>query len=197
MNRFPREGRLLLILAVAVLAAAGCSSDKSVTPNETPRFTADDAAWQSGLITLGIVQVLGDLTAKAVPSVQTVTGSSIVTGEYWLDQNPSHIWTDADHRLTVQLPDFMPFLLTFDVTATSGTANGSGRFASAAVVVEFAVNDVVVAANDTPTDGTLTITTGGFTATVEFYENHTATVAINDRIWTVSWADGSVDEIVD
>ena len=74
-------------------------------------------------------------------------------------------------------------------------ANGTGQLTSGTVTVGFTVADVAVSASNFPTGGTIVIVTGAFTATAEFHANHTATVAVDARTWSINLVDGSISEI--
>lgn len=201
MKRFKMDARLFWLApaALALMIAAGCGDDP-VTPNEEPIFTEEDAASQSAFITVGMVEVLDDLAAtKAVPEVETVSGSSYITGSYWLDNDPDHVYTDADHRLTIDFDgpgadDILPATLLFDVTAAGAprVANGTGSLLAGALTVNFVVSGIVVEADNYPTGGQLIVTTGAYTATVEFYSNHTATVTVGALEWSVDLEDGDI-----
>jgi hypothetical protein len=201
MKRFKMDARLfwLATAAVALLIAAGCGDDP-VTPNEQPVFTAQDAATQSAFIAVGMVQVLDDLAAaKAAPVVETVSGSSYITGSYWRDSDPDRVYTDAVNRLIIDFDgpmddDILPATLLFNVTAT-GTprlANGSGTLIAGALSVGFVISDIAVAADNYPTGGQLIVSTSGYTATVQFYANHSATVTVGALEWSVDLEDGDI-----
>ena len=204
MKRFKMDARLfwLATAALALLIAAGCGDDP-VTPNEQPVITEEDAATQSAFIAVGMVEVLDDLAAtKAVPEVETVSGSSYITGSYWRDSDPDHVYTDDDHRLTIDFDgpvddDILPATLLFDVTATGDPrlANGAGTLLAGALSVGFVISDIAVAADNYPTGGQLIVSTSGYTATVEFYSNHTATVTVGVFEWSVDLEDGDITAI--
>ncbi len=201
MKRFKMDGRLFWLApaALALLVAAGCGDDP-VTPNEQPILTAEDAATQSAFITIGMVEVLDDLaTAKASPEIEIVSGSSYITGSYWRDSDPDHVYTDVDHRLTIDFDGpgangILPATLLFDVTAAGDPrlANGAGSLIAGALTVVFDVDDIEVAADNYPVGGQLIVTTGGFTATVAFASNHTATVTVGTSVWSVDLEDGDI-----
>ncbi|MBK6899682.1 MAG: hypothetical protein IPH09_10550 [bacterium] len=201
MKRFKMDARLFWLApaALALMIAAGCGDDP-VTPNEEPIFTEEDAASQSAFITVGLVEVLDDLAAtKAVPEVETVSGSSYISGSYWLDNDPDHVFTDADHRLTIDFDgpgadDILPATLLFDVTATGAprVANGTGSLLAGALTVNFVVSGIVVEADNYPSGGQLIVSTGAYTATVEFFSNHTATVTVGALEWSVDLEDGDI-----
>ncbi|MDO9694247.1 MAG: hypothetical protein Q7W56_05915 [Candidatus Latescibacteria bacterium] len=201
MKRFKLDARLFWFAtaALALLIAAGCGDDP-VTPNEQPVITEEDAATQGAFIAVGMVEVLDDLAAtKAVPGIETVSGSSYITGSYWLDSDPDHVYTDAEHRLTIDFDgpandDILPATLLFDVTAT-GTprlANGTGSLLAGALTITFVVSSIEVAADNYPTGGQLIVSTSGYTATIEFFSNHSATVTVGDLEWSVDLEDGDI-----
>ncbi|MDO9171681.1 MAG: hypothetical protein Q7W29_07615 [bacterium] len=201
MKRFKMDARLFWLApaALALMIAAGCGDDP-VTPNEEPTFTEEDAATQSAFITIGMVEVLDDLAAtKASPEIETVSGSSYITGSYWRDSDPDHVYTDADHRLTIDFDGpgsngILPATLLFDVTAAGAPrlANGTGSLLAGALTVGFVVDDIVVEADNYPSGGQLVVSTGGYTATVEFFANHTATVTVGALEWNVDLDDGDI-----
>jgi hypothetical protein len=204
MKRFKVDGRLfwLALAALALLAAAGCGDDP-VTPNEQPVFTEEDAASQSAFIAVGLVEVLDDLAAtKAEPEQETVSGSSYITGSYWHDSSPERVYTDVAHFLTIDFDgpsadDILPAYLQFDVTATGDPrmANGSGSLLAGALTVNFDVSEIEVAANNYPIGGQLIVATGDFTATVEFFSNHTATATVGTSVWNVDLEDGGITPV--
>jgi hypothetical protein len=187
--------------ALALLIAAGCGDDP-VTPNEEPIFTAEDAATQSAFITIGMVEVLDDLASvKAVAGEETVD-EEYVYGSYWLDEDLNCIFTDADHRLTIDFDgdasNLVPATLLFDISAAGAplVANGSGSLLAGALTINFDVNDIEVAANNYPVGGEMIVVTSGYSATVEFFDDHTATVAIGTRSWDVNLNNGTITEII-
>ncbi len=201
MSRFKKDARLFWLApaALALLIVAGCGDDP-VTPNEEPIFTEEDAATQSAFITIGMVEVLDDLAAvKASPEIETVSGSSYITGSYWRDSDPDRVYTDAVHRLTIDFDGpgadgILPATLLFDVTATGDPrlANGTGTLLAGALTVGFVIDDIVVEADNYPSGGQLIVSTGGYTATVEFFSNHTATVTVGALEWSVDLDDGDI-----
>jgi len=199
MKRFKMDARLFWLApaALALMIAAGCGDDP-VTPNE-PVITAEDAALQSAFITVGMVEVLDDLAAtKAEPVEETVIGSNYVTGSYWLDSDPDRVFTDDVHRLTIDFDgpsgDIMPATLLFDVTAAGNPrlANGTGTLLASDLTITFVVSGIEVAADNYPTDGQLIVSTSGFTATVQFYSNHTAGVTVGTSQWSVDLENGDI-----
>lgn len=201
MKRFKMDARLFWLApaALALMIAGGCGDDP-VTPNEEPIFTEEDAATQSAFITIGMVEVLDDLAAvKASPEIETVSDSSYITGSYWRDSDPDHVYTDTDHRLTIDFDGpgsdgILPATLLFDVSAAGDPrlANGTGSLLAGALTVGFVVDDIVVEADNYPSGGQLVVSTGGYTATVEFFSNHTATVSVGVLEWSVDLDDGDI-----
>ena len=204
MKRFKKDARLFWLApaALALMIAAGCGDDP-VTPNEDPIFTEEDAATQSAFITVGMVEVLDDLAgSKAVPELETVSGSDYITGSYWHDSPPERVYTDADNRLTIDFDgpdsnDILPATLLFDVSA-SGTprvANGTGTLLAGALTVNFVVSGIVFGEDGYPSGGQLIVSTGGYTATVEFFIEHNATVTVGTMEWSVDLDNGDIAPI--
>lgn len=196
MRRHPqRRGAAAVLLAATALAIAGCGSETPLTPHEQPVFTAEDAAFQSALITLGMVHVLDQIAAKGVPGVEAVTGSPYVTGEYWRESDPDHVWTDADHHVDVQFPHLQPFHLYFDLTSAAGLVDGGGRLTADTETVRFTVAEVEAPPGVTPVAGELHITTGWYASTVSFHADHTATVSVDGRTWLIDLDSFQITEI--
>lgn len=199
MKRFKMDARLFWLApaALALLIAAGCGDDP-VTPNEEPTFTEEDAATQSAFITIGMVEVLDDLAAvKASPTIEDDFNNDHITGSYWRDSDPDHVYTDADHRLIIDLDGsggILPATLLFDVTAAGDPrlANGTGSLLAGALTVGFTISGIIVESDNYPSGGQLVVSTSGYTATVEFFSNHTATVTVGALEWSVDLENGQI-----
>ena len=186
---------ILAALAVLLLVLAGCGSDDSVTPNEQPTFTAEDAATQSGFIAAAMVRVFPDLNSKqAGDHVETVSDSR-VDGSYWANFDTDHIWTDAENYLVVQLGSgFEPGNVTFDISAagTPRLANGTGSLSMGAVVVTFNVDDVLVTSTGYPSAGQIIVSSSGYTATIALLPGNVATVTVGALSWNVNLSTGAI-----
>ena len=140
MKRLDTIPILLALAAIGIFALGGCSSDDGVTPDENPEFTAEDVANQAALVTLGMAQILQDMTNKSDPVIVNVS-MGYVYGSYWDDGDNNRVWTDSANKLYVDINGLphdlvMDTPVTFDITDTEGLANGFGS-------LDFATFDVV------------------------------------------------------
>ncbi|MBU0741288.1 hypothetical protein KKG45_11675 [bacterium] len=195
MKRFNAILMLLALSAIAIFALGGCSDD-AVTPHDNPEITAEDAAYQGAAVTVAMVQVLEELSDKAVASERFVA-EDYVYGSFWEDSDPDRVYTDSEHFLTVDFDgppqdDDSNAEVTFDVTAATGLANGTGALDIGGVDITFTVNDVLLDTGNYPVGGQMIVSTSGHTATIEFFPGHTATVTVGAEVWNIDLDDGDI-----
>jgi len=173
----------------------GCSD--TVTPNDEITVTEEDVAHQSGYVAYAMVQVLPELSGRAAVA-ELITLGSPFSGEFWYDTDPQHVWTDAEHFLSLFIVEFgTTVTFTFDIVDTGNgdplTADGAGTMDIGSLHLSFDVNNVVIIGGG-PVGGTITVLSSGNTATITFHPDGTATVSIGDLEFTIDLSDGSLIE---
>ncbi len=196
MKRLDTIPILLALAAIGIFALGGCSSDDGVTPDENPEFTAEDVANQAALVTLGMAQILQDMTNKSDPVIVNVS-MGYVYGSYWDDGDNNRVWTDSANKLYVDINGLphdlvMDTPVTFDITDTEGLANGFGSLDFATFDVVFTIVSVALDQGNFPTGGQILVDSSGWVATIEFFGGHTATVTIGENAWDVNMDTGEL-----
>lgn len=196
MKRFSPILLLLVLGAAGVFALGGCGDDDGVTPNEQPEITAEDAAGQAAFVAVSLMEVLDELASKVVPSVRYVA-EDCVYGSYWKDSD--HVWTDAENYLTLDFDcngvqdEENNGEVTFDIVKLVDMANGDGTLVIGSVEITFVLANVELDPGNFPVGGTLTVSTGGHTAVVQFYANHTADVTVDGgQTWNINLSNGDI-----
>jgi len=194
MKRLNTIMLMLALAAIGLIALGGCSSDDGVTPDETPEFTAEDAAHQAAFVTVAVVQVMQQMSNKADPVIRNVSMEHVY-GSYWDDGDNDRVWTDSANMLYVDingLPHDLQYdtPVTFDITDTDGVANGAGNLDFVTFDVTFTIVGVMLDPGNFPVGGQILVDTSGWLAMIEFFAGHTATVTVGEASWDVNMDTG-------
>jgi len=180
------------IALIAAAALSGCS--ESVTPDDEITVTDEDVAHQSGYVAFAIAEVLPQMGRSAV--AELVSLGTPFQGEFWHETVPNeHVWTDADHKLSLYIEEFdNTVVFEFDLEGLGDplTVNGEGSMRMGSLYLAFEVIDVVVV-GDMPVSGTIEIDSSNRIATITF-DDGTATVTIGGLTFTIDLSDGSLIE---
>jgi hypothetical protein len=198
---------LTTLAALALLGlAAGCESDSVAPQDALPPISAEDAAFQSGLIAAAITRIGPEIMAPTLPAKQVVditwTGQHGLTGTVHIDYRNgpdgdpaagtaatwARLFTDAGAPVITTVPDLGgQTMFDLDVTATldqladqATILSGSGgTMTSGENVVTFALAGIVVGSGGYPQQGGMTITAGGHTAEVMFNGTNIVTMIVD------------------
>jgi len=192
MKRLNAILMLLALSAIAILALGGCSSDDGVTPHEDPVYTAEDNAYQAAAVAAAMAQVLQDMTTKADVDLRNIE-TDYVYGSYWDDGEADRVWTEGGNVLHVDftgLPHdtYEDGLVIFDITATDDLANSTGTCSCEfpTLTITYNIVNVMLDPGNYPVGGQIVVGAGSETATIEFFDGHTATVTVGDDVWDVN-----------
>ncbi len=192
MKRLQATGWTLLtaLMLTALIGLVGCSSDDPATPHDDAQLTAEDVAHQSGFLAYSIVNVLPTMAAKAFPGLETISGFS---GDFWLDSNPDHVWTEAPDHILTWTPAGFDFSVDceFNITSISGLANGTGTLTAGTLEISFTIVNVTVVGAGYPASGQVLVSSGTMAATITF-NGGTADVQVGTQTWTIDLSDGTL-----
>ncbi|MFO7608997.1 MAG: hypothetical protein R6X35_07345 [Candidatus Krumholzibacteriia bacterium] len=201
---------LATLAAFALLGlAAGCESD-SVAPQDTlPPISAEDAAYQSGLIAAAISQISPEIMNPTLPGKQVVNvtwgGQFGLTGTVRIDYRNgpdgdpatstaatwARLFTDEDAPVVFTVPDLggqtrfdLEVTATLDQLADQATilSGSGGTMTSGEYVVTFVLAGIVVGGSGYPEQGSMTVTAGTHTAAVTFNGTNTATMIVDSSV---------------
>lgn len=187
---------LLALVAIGLFAFGGCSSDDGITPDEQPEFTAEDAANQAAMVTVGMARVLRNMTTKTDPVVVNVSQDHVY-GSYWDDGDNDRVWTDTANKLYVDVNGLPHDLLidtpvTFDITEADDVANGVGTLDFVTFDVTFTITNVALDTGNFPIGGQILVDTSGWFAMIQFFPGHTATITVGTDSWDVNMDTGEL-----
>jgi hypothetical protein len=199
----------------------GCASDETAPHDELPALEREDVAGQSGYLAMALAEIgplaleYGGKADSSDGRYQSFFGSAQIQGvvELYFETagEPSgyqtadfaSAWTaEGSPLLIFPLPGGIAWLLSFTLDSAidqgAGTAvvSGSGVLAVGNYEATWSVEGLAVAANgDWPSEGLLSFTNEGFTATVTFDGDATATVAVGEASWILNLENGTLTEL--
>ena len=185
---------------------AGCSSD-SVAPHDTlPPATAEDAAFQAGLVAYALTEIGPRIMQVADPAKEvrdiTFDGDRDLTGTVYLDfrLGPDGVpaaagaatwvrqFTASGAPVVYTVPGAggqtafdLDVMASLDHLAVQATIleGSNGTMTSGDTVVTFTLVGVVVGGSGYPLQGGLTVTSGAHTADVNFNGTHIVTMIVD------------------
>ena len=209
---------ILMLLLAAGWLLGGCSSDETAPNDPLPELSDEDVAGQSRFMALAMIEMAPlalEFSGKADASdgrySYTFTDDEIqgtVQLLFEQDNAPSgydvadyaRAWTDDGLPLELfPIPGGIAWLLAFtmesDIDQAAGDAvvDGGGTltvgdYEAVWTVAGFAIEDD----GDWPTDGVITFTNEGITATVTFDGDSTAIVTVGILTWTLNLENGEL-----
>lgn len=202
MTTMNRSLAALLALAALLGLLAGCESD-SVAPHDAiPAVTADDAAYQAGVVAYAVGRVGPYAVDAPAKATHTFTGEFGLTGTVFVEfaGGQSHMYTAEGAPLvyTTELGGQTMFDIdlvgTVNVQAQTVTlVEGSGgTVTSGDYVVAFTTTGLVLGMGYP--DGVLMVTAGSHSGVVTFDGTNVATIVVDDngQTWTVNLDTGAV-----
>lgn len=200
--------RILSALTVLALLGlvAGCESDAVAPQDQLPPLTAQDAAYQTGLVAAAITQIGPGLMQSTNPTKQVVdltwAGEHGLTGTVHLDYRDgpdgapaaageatwARLHTDAGEPVVFTVPDLggqtmfdLDVMANLDQEADQATilSGSGGTMTSGGYVVTFALAGIVVGSGGYPLGGGMTITAGEHTAEVMFNGTNIVTMIVD------------------
>ncbi len=206
-----------VLLALGLLALAGCSGDESLAPQDELTLSRDDAAGQSGLVAWALARIgpeflqdpAGGAQINRSPDQLVFTGRITGICEIVFRDAAGELTTwnlAATGRLTT-LPgaplSFTPFAgsgvavtVVLDIAAAiehdpdTALLTGGGSITAANLATVFTLDDVQVQASGWPAGGYLSLNLGGHTAVVAYGGGQTATITIGGATYTVDLETG-------
>lgn len=195
---------MLLPLLAGALLLAGCESDPVAPQDDPPALSAGDVANQAGWVATAAQMIAPqavEFAGKGDKDVYTETFTGDVNGTITLDFSAGGApaaWDVADY-VEITTPEGAPLIISVGIEGVEGTillgldlmadidrtadpdeatVGGGGTMVSGPYAASFTFESLVVVAGGYPASGTMTFLSGGFTATVTFDGDNTATIAI-------------------
>lgn len=200
--------RILSALTVLALLGlvAGCESEAVAPQDQLPPLTAQDTAYQTGLVAAAITRIGPRLMQATNPAKQVVdvtwAGEHGLTGTGHIDYRSgpdgapaagseatwARLHTDAGEPIVCTVPGLggqtrfdLDIMANLDQEVDQATilSGSGGTMTSGGYVVTFALAGLVVGSGGYPLGGGLTTTAGGHTAEVRFNGTNTVTMIVD------------------